>query len=441
MASFDPQDFGLDEPPPRPTTPPVRRGFVLVLWCSACWRRSSTASRTCVEQAGYAWEAGRSRAATEALAKLDKAGAVDRRLRRCSGWRPRPSRRPSSTSGRSGSSEAAERPGCRRRASASDSRASALGSGVIIDKDNGYIVTNNHVVKDADQIIVRLEPGDDVPARLVGADPKTDLAVLQVKGRPEGRRRVGRLGQARHRRLGPGDRQPVRARPHGHRRDHLGDPAQRPADHTKYESFIQTDAAINPGNSGGPLIDLTGKVIGINTAIITPRPAATRGSAWRSRRRWRSGSSRAHQGGQGRPGLPRRARSSRSRRGDRQGVQAPGHPTGARDRRPGRGPRRQGRPPGRRRDRQARRQGRRRHRPASGTRPPASPSGPRCRLTYYRDGQAGTVQVTIAEMPAAAALAPRSASASASCRRASGPEDPAVVIDRVVPAVPRPWPA
>ena len=58
-------------------------------------------------------------------------------------------------------------------------RAAELGSGVIIDKAKGYVVTNYHVIKEADRILVRLGPGDDVPARLVGADPKTDLAVLQ----------------------------------------------------------------------------------------------------------------------------------------------------------------------------------------------------------------------------------------------------------------------
>src|SRR5262249_50100689 len=78
MASFEPQDFGLDEPPPRPTTPPVRKGFLLVL-LGLCLAASLVYGIPYVaERAGYAWESGRSRAATEALALLDKEGVVNR---------------------------------------------------------------------------------------------------------------------------------------------------------------------------------------------------------------------------------------------------------------------------------------------------------------------------------------------------------------------------
>src|SRR4051812_34754451 len=78
MASFEPQDFGLDEPPPRPTTPPVRRGFLLVLLV-LCFLASLVYGIPYVaEQSGYAWEAGRSRAAIEAIKKLDKAGVINR---------------------------------------------------------------------------------------------------------------------------------------------------------------------------------------------------------------------------------------------------------------------------------------------------------------------------------------------------------------------------
>src|SRR5882757_1143313 len=76
MASFEPQDFGLDEPPPRPTTPPVRRGFLLVLFILTLLAGIVYGLPYAAERAGYAWEAGRSRAASEALARLGKQGVV-----------------------------------------------------------------------------------------------------------------------------------------------------------------------------------------------------------------------------------------------------------------------------------------------------------------------------------------------------------------------------
>ena len=140
---------------------------------------------------------------------------------------------------------------------------------MIIDKDKGYIVTNNHVVKDADRIMVRLGPGDDVPARLVGADPKSDLAVLQVKSDLKVQADWGDSDK-----LDIGDWVLAIGSPLGF--DHsvtagIVSATERNdrARSSEYESFIQTDAAINPGNSGGPLINLAGQVVGINTAIIT----------------------------------------------------------------------------------------------------------------------------------------------------------------------------
>src|SRR5215218_605846 len=76
MASFHPQDFGLDEPPPRPTTPPVRRGFLVILFVLCLMASLVYGIPYVAERTGYAWEAGRSRAASEALAKLNKAGIV-----------------------------------------------------------------------------------------------------------------------------------------------------------------------------------------------------------------------------------------------------------------------------------------------------------------------------------------------------------------------------
>ena len=78
MASFEPQDFGLDEPPPRPTTPPVRRGFVLVLLVLSLAAGLVYGIPYLAERTGYAWESGRSRAAVETLAKMEKAGVVNR---------------------------------------------------------------------------------------------------------------------------------------------------------------------------------------------------------------------------------------------------------------------------------------------------------------------------------------------------------------------------
>ncbi len=267
MASFEPQDYGLDEPAPRPSTPPLRRGFVLVLMVLCLLASLVYGIPYVASEAGYAWEAGRSRAATEALARLDKAGAVDRAsvLFRMATTAVAPAVVNVRTQR---FQQAAGGPGA-ARGLGQPFESIGLGSGVIIDKEKGYIVTNNHVVKDADTITVRLSQGTDVRARLVGADPKTDLAVLQVPGPLKVAAEWGDSEK-----LDVGDW--VLA---------IGSPFT--LDHTvtagiisatqrndlrinEYESFIQTDAAINPGNSGGPLINLNGKVIGINTAIISP---------------------------------------------------------------------------------------------------------------------------------------------------------------------------
>lgn len=269
MASFDPQDFGLDEPPPRPTTPPVRRGFLLTLFVLTLLASLVYGIPYLAENAGYAWESGRSRAASEALSKLNKEGVIARasELFRMATVAVTPAvvrieaRRFQGQGNGQGAREIL--PGA--PPGLTDA---SLGSGVIIDKDRGFVVTNNHVVKDADEIVVRLSQGTRLPGKLVGADPKTDLAVVQVQGKVTTAASWGDSDK-----LDIGDW--VLA---------IGSPFA--LDHTvtagivsatqrndlrinEYESFIQTDAAINPGNSGGPLIDLTGKVIGINTAIYT----------------------------------------------------------------------------------------------------------------------------------------------------------------------------
>jgi serine protease Do len=147
-------------------------------------------------------------------------------------------------------------------------RQRSLGSGVVIDPKKGYILTNNHVVANAEEINVRLNDGKEYKAEVVGRDPKTDLALIKTKnplnvkigaplgdsdavkvgewvmaiGNPFGLERTVTVGilSAKGRVIGAGP----------------------------YDDFLQTDAAINPGNSGGPLFNMKGEVIGINTAIV-----------------------------------------------------------------------------------------------------------------------------------------------------------------------------
>ena len=144
----------------------------------------------------------------------------------------------------------------------------AVGSGFILSAD-GYIVTNNHVVEDATGIQVKLADGRELAAKVVGRDPKTDLALLKVEatGLP-----VVPVGDSNALQVG----EPVMA---------IGNPfgleqtvttgivsaTGRVIGSGPYDNFIQTDASINPGNSGGPLINARGEVIGINTAIFSQR--------------------------------------------------------------------------------------------------------------------------------------------------------------------------
>ncbi len=148
----------------------------------------------------------------------------------------------------------------------------AVGSGVVIDPREGLIVTNNHVVEHANEIAVTLSDGRQLSARKIGADPNMDVAVIQVDARNLA---TIPLGDANA--LQVGDYVIAIGNPFGigqtvtHgiisavRRTGIGDDNR--------ENFIQTDAAINPGNSGGALVDMRGKLVGINTAIIGPSGA------------------------------------------------------------------------------------------------------------------------------------------------------------------------
>jgi len=144
-----------------------------------------------------------------------------------------------------------------------------LGSGVLVSED-GYIVTNNHVIDEADSIFVRTQDGERFAAEVIGADPKTDIAVLKIEA---DNLEFLQFGSSDDLRVG----EIVFA---------VGSPMSENLAYTvtqgivsakgrsnvglaEYEDFIQTDAAINPGNSGGPLVNLNGEIVGINTAIAS----------------------------------------------------------------------------------------------------------------------------------------------------------------------------
>ncbi len=140
------------------------------------------------------------------------------------------------------------------------------GSGFIVDED-GYIITNHHVVGDAAAISVILQSGDSYPAEVVGSDPSTDIALLKVE--PDGKLPAVRFGDSSSLKVG----QWVVAIGNPFGLDYsvttgIVSATGRNIGHGPYDDFIQTDASINPGNSGGPLFNLNGEVVGVNSAII-----------------------------------------------------------------------------------------------------------------------------------------------------------------------------
>src|SRR5690349_6517793 len=151
--------------------------------------------------------------------------------------------------------------------SRSEFRRPGLGSGVIIDK-RGLVLTNFHVIKGADEILIRLSDKREYRGQIMGTDPKTDLAV--VKFQPDHEVTVASLGNSDTLRVGEwaiaignpfGLDQTVTV-------GVISATSRADVGIATYENFIQTDASINPGNSGGPLVNLRGEVIGINTAIV-----------------------------------------------------------------------------------------------------------------------------------------------------------------------------
>ncbi|WP_332820512.1 DegQ family serine endoprotease [Pseudomonas sp.] len=144
--------------------------------------------------------------------------------------------------------------------------AQSLGSGFIISAD-GYVLTNNHVVAGADEIIVRLPDRSELEAKLIGADPRSDVALLKIEG---SNLPTVRLGKSED--LKVGEWVLAIGSPFGF--DHsvtagIVSAKGRSLPNESYVPFIQTDVAINPGNSGGPLFNLAGEVVGINSQIFT----------------------------------------------------------------------------------------------------------------------------------------------------------------------------
>ena len=147
-------------------------------------------------------------------------------------------------------------------------RVQSLGSGFVIDP-SGIIITNNHVIADADEITIEFTDGSELQADVIGTDPKTDIAVLKVE--PESELQAVAFGRSSSARVG--DWVMAIGNPFGQGSSvTLGivSAINRDIRSGPYDSFIQTDAAINRGNSGGPLFNMDGEVIGINTAIISP---------------------------------------------------------------------------------------------------------------------------------------------------------------------------
>ncbi|ODN43715.1 Do family serine endopeptidase [Piscirickettsia litoralis] len=151
----------------------------------------------------------------------------------------------------------------------------STGSGVIIDAKKGYILTNYHVIADAKKIRVTLKDGRQLTAKVIGDDKGTDIAVIEIKAKDLEQIKIPKKGYTPN----VGDFVVAVGSPYGLSqtvtsgiisaldRNNLGIEG--------FENFIQTDAPINPGNSGGALVNLKGQLVGINTAILSPDPAAT----------------------------------------------------------------------------------------------------------------------------------------------------------------------
>ncbi|NNF16079.1 MAG: DegQ family serine endoprotease [Gammaproteobacteria bacterium] len=144
----------------------------------------------------------------------------------------------------------------------------SAGSGVIVDAANGYILTNHHVVEDADEIMITLFDDRELPATVVGSDAGSDVAVIQVNAK-----KLSQIPYADSDQLEVGDFVVAIGNPFGFSHTVtsgiISGLGRYGLNANNYENFVQTDAAINPGNSGGALLNLRGELVGINTAIIS----------------------------------------------------------------------------------------------------------------------------------------------------------------------------
>ncbi|RTG61654.1 serine endoprotease DegP [Serratia marcescens] len=163
-----------------------------------------------------------------------------------------------------------EQPGPDGQPQGTQQKFQALGAGVVIDAAKGYVVTNNHVVDNANKIQVQLSDGRRFDAKVIGKDPRSDIALIQLKDF----KNLTAIKMADSDQLRVGDYTVAIGNPYG-----LGETAtsgivsalgRSGLNIENYENFIQTDAAINRGNSGGALVNLNGELIGINTAILAP---------------------------------------------------------------------------------------------------------------------------------------------------------------------------
>lgn len=146
-------------------------------------------------------------------------------------------------------------------------QSTSLGSGVIVDPE-GYVLTNNHVVEKSAEILIKTNDGKEYKAKIVGTDPKTDVAVLKLEGRRQWP--AAPMGDSDAAKVG--DWVVALGSPFGLEQtvtSGIISAKGRVIGQGPYDDFIQTDASINPGNSGGPLVDLEGRIIGINTLIVS----------------------------------------------------------------------------------------------------------------------------------------------------------------------------